>query len=112
MNHFSGFTGDLFGQDSSYQFMLNFKNRIMRAGNTFGVHFTLRMNKQKNGKAPIYVRITVNGTRIELSLKKKVKISDWNINRGMAKNKNAELKMLNGVLEQTRGLFSGYYQEM
>lgn len=84
----------------------------MRTGNTFGVHFILRMNKQKNGKAPIYVRITVNGSRIELSLKKKVKISDWNINRGMAKNKNAELKMLNGVLEQTRGLLSGYYQEM
>ncbi|WP_118194359.1 Arm DNA-binding domain-containing protein [Albibacterium indicum] len=33
------------------------------------------MNKAKNGTAPIYVRIAVNGERIEMSLKKKVKVS-------------------------------------
>src|SRR5690606_8402537 len=84
----------------------------MRSANTFGVHFILRMNKAKNGTAPIYVRIAVNGERIEMSLKKKVKVSDWNLSRGIAKTKNTELKILNGFLEQVRGVLSGYYQEM
>jgi len=70
------------------------------------------MNKAKNGTAPIYVRIAVNGERIEMSLKKKVKVSDWNLSRGIAKTKNTELKILNGFLEQVRGVLSGYYQEM
>lgn len=36
----------------------------MRSTNTFGVHFILRMNKEKNGIAPIYVRVAVNGAGI------------------------------------------------
>ncbi|WP_118194262.1 site-specific integrase [Albibacterium indicum] len=84
----------------------------MRSANTFGVHFILRMNKEKNGIAPIYVRIAVNGARIEMSLKKKVKVSDWNSSRGLPKAKNTDLKILNGFLEQVRGVLSGYYQEM
>ncbi|WP_118194270.1 site-specific integrase [Albibacterium indicum] len=84
----------------------------MRSANTFGVHFILRMNKAKNDTAPIYVRIAVNGERIEMSLKKKVKVSDWNLSRGIAKTKNTDLKILNGFLEQVRGALSGYYQEM
>lgn len=84
----------------------------MSTANTFGVHFILRMNKEKNGIAPIYVRISVNGARIEMSLKKKIKVSDWHPSRGMAKNSNADLKILNGFLEQVRGILAGHYQEM
>lgn len=32
----------------------------MRSSSTFGVHFILRMNKEKDGIAPVYVRINVN----------------------------------------------------
>src|SRR5690606_4814822 len=84
----------------------------MSTANTFGVHFIIRMNKEKNGTAPIYVRITVNGARVEMSLKKKIKVSDWHPSRGMAKNSNANLKILNGFLEQVRGILAGHYQEM
>ena len=70
----------------------------MSTANTFDVHFILRINKEKNGIAPIYVRISVNGARIEMSLKKKIKISDWHPSRGMAKNTNAsQLKMQSSV---------------
>ncbi len=84
----------------------------MSTANTFGVHFIIRMNKEKNGTAPIYVRITVNGARVEMSLKKKIKVSDWHPSRGMAKNSNANLKIFNGFLEQVRGILAGHYQEM
>jgi len=67
----------------------------MRNDNTFGIHFILRMNKVKNGKAPLYARITVNASRIEVSLKTLVEISDWNPSKGLAKPKNEKAKELN-----------------
>ena len=51
----------------------------------FGIHFILRMNKVKNGKAPLYARITVNASRIEVSLKTLVEISDWNPSKRIGK---------------------------
>ncbi|MGB4398173.1 MAG: site-specific integrase [Daejeonella sp.] len=84
----------------------------MRSSSTFGVHFILRMNKEKDGIAPVYVRINVNGARVEMSLKKSVKIADWNPSRGTAKTKNTDLKILNNYLEEVKGLFSSYYREM
>lgn len=41
----------------------------MTSSGTFGVLFVMRNNKQLNGKSPAYARITVNGTRCELTLK-------------------------------------------
>ncbi len=41
----------------------------MKNANTFGVHFSLRLNRPVNGRFPIYVRITVNGSRCVLALK-------------------------------------------
>ncbi len=84
----------------------------MRSSSTFGVHFILRMNKEKDGIAPVYVRINVNGARVEMSLKKSVKIADWNPSKGIAKAKNTDLKILNNYLEEVKGLFSSYYREM
>ena len=55
------------------------KKEKMRANNTFGVHFVLRTNRGKNGKAAIYVRIVVNKSRSEIALKRLVDISDWNL---------------------------------
>lgn len=72
----------------------------------------MRMNKEKDGIAPVYVRINVNGARVEMSLKKSVKIADWNPSRGLAKAKNTDLKILNNYLDEVKGLFSSYYREM
>jgi len=42
----------------------------MQTSKTFSIHFWLNMAKKKNGIAPIYARITVNGKRAEISLKR------------------------------------------
>ncbi|MRX46969.1 site-specific integrase [Pedobacter puniceum] len=84
----------------------------MRTMNSFGIHFILRMNKVKNGKAPIYVRISVNGERIEMSLRQSIKLDDWNNVKGLAKPKTQELKELNNYLEKNRGKLSNIYQEL
>lgn len=84
----------------------------MRTTNSFGIHFILRLNKEKNGSAPVYARISVVGKRIEMSLRKLVKVTDWNSVKGLGKPKSVELKTLNNYLEQTRGMLSGIYQEL
>ncbi|MET4083155.1 site-specific recombinase XerD [Pedobacter sp. UYP30] len=83
----------------------------MRTTNTFGIHFVLRMNRGKNGKAAIYVRIVVNKSRCEVALKRMVNLADWNKSKGLAKPKNETLKSLNSYLEQTRCLLATHYQE-
>ena len=49
----------------------------MKNAHTFGILFWLKLANAKNGKAPLYARITVNGKRAELSLKQKITISNW-----------------------------------
>jgi site-specific recombinase XerD len=83
----------------------------MRTSNTFGIHFVLRVNRGKNGKAAIYVRIVVNKTRSEIALKKSVSFDEWNSTKGMAKPKSQDLKILNSYLEEVRGKLSSSYQE-
>ena len=47
---------------------------------TFGLLFYVKRAKiDSNGKAPIYVRITVDGIRSELSIKRSVEIEDGDI---------------------------------
>ena len=76
----------------------------MRTTESFGIHFILRINKAKNGTAPVYARISVNGQRIEMSLKKSVKISDWNNSKGLARLKNDSLALLHLALQHLMAL--------
>lgn len=83
----------------------------MRTKNTFGIHFVLRGNRGKEGQSAIYVRIVVNKSRSELSLKKSVSNHEWNEAKGMAKPKNESLKSLNSYLEEIRSRLTNSYQE-
>ncbi len=51
--------------------------------NTFSVLFYPRGNDvDKNGKTSVYQRITVNGKRSEVSIKRKVLLTKWNSDAG------------------------------
>ena len=81
--------------------------------NTFRVIFYLRKSKARDdNKAPIYARITVNGTRVELSIKRAINPANWNSNRGMAKGSKEEMARLNNYLEQYRSRIVESYQEL
>lgn len=84
----------------------------MRNPNTFGVLFIARPNKAKEGRFPLYARITVNGRRVEISLKRYVHSSEWNGAKGMARGSRPEIKMLNQYLEEVRATLVTYYREM
>lgn len=82
----------------------------MRSTNTFGIHFTIRKNKIKDGHAPIYVRVTVNEKRVEISLKRHIPVSDWNSIKGIAKGSRSEYKSLNLYLEKIRKMLLENYE--
>ena len=84
----------------------------MRTNNTFGVQFITRSNKARNGLFPLYARISVDGRRIEISLKKSIHPDNWNDAKGLARGKNDEVRSLNTFLEQIRSRITECYQEL
>ena len=57
----------------------------MKNAVSFGILFIPKSSKTKNGTAPLYARITVNGERIEISLKRRITLSLWNEKRSRLK---------------------------
>ena len=85
----------------------------MKSKNTFGIQFVLRLPKNKKDEmATVYARITVNGRRTEISLKKKVSINNWEEAKGREKGKRQEIVKLNSHMEQVRSLIFDCYQEL
>jgi hypothetical protein len=78
-----------------------------------GVIFYLRKYKATTGgKAPIYARITVNGSRIDISVKRSIDPDNWNANKGMAKGSREEIIKLNNYLQKYRSTIVESYQEL
>jgi site-specific recombinase XerD len=84
----------------------------MRTTNTFGIQFITRKNKAKEELAPIYVRITVDSRRVEISLKRWINPNDWDNIKGKAKGNKDEAKSLNHYLEEVRAQLVQNYQEL
>ncbi len=61
--------------------------------------YTRTARKTKNDLAPVYVRITVNGERLEHTTKRYVEVSKWSNKAGKMKGTNAEARALNSFLD-------------
>jgi integrase len=84
----------------------------MKAINTFSVHFNLKTQKEKEGKAPVYAAIKVNGEKATLALKQSVTTRCWDIRKGMGKATTAEGRELNIYLEEVRQVLGECYREL
>lgn len=74
----------------------------MKSTNTFGIQFIIRIPKnEKATEATVYARITVNGRRSEVSLKKKIDPKFWDEAKGRAKGKRDESASLNITLSES-----------
>jgi site-specific recombinase XerD len=84
----------------------------MRSSNTFGIQFLIRLSKQKkDDPATVFARISVNGRRCEISLKKKVNPQNWDDAKGKARGTKDEVRKLNDHIERVRTLIAdGYHQ--
>ena len=72
----------------------------MKTSTTFSILFWLKQSKAKNEEAPLYARLTVNGKRAEISLKRKIKIANWNATKNCVKGTNQAARIVNEHLNQ------------
>ncbi|MEP5600838.1 MAG: site-specific integrase [Algibacter sp.] len=71
----------------------------MQTSKTFSIHFWLKLTKRKGDLAPIYARITVNGKRAEISLKRAISVTYWDNKSKRAKPRTPGAKILNAYLD-------------
>lgn len=71
--------------------------------NYFTILFFIKKSKLlKNGEAPICMRITVNGKRAEVQIKRSIDVSNWNAQKECAIGKDRKAMELNHYLETIR----------
>lgn len=81
----------------------------MKKSSTFSILFWVNLSRIKDEKASVYARITVNGKRANISLKRKILISDWDINKNRVKGTSQKARILNNYLDEVySGLFKCY----
>lgn len=81
----------------------------MKTKSTFSILFWINTSRAKENLADIFVRITVNGKRVNLSLKQKAPVDQWDIQRFKVKGSSKHAKQINQYLEATRNqIFQSY----
>ncbi len=80
---------------------------------TFAVNFFLKKSKLlKNGEAPICMRITVNGKRAEVQIKRSIEIEKWNSSKGCAIGKDKKHQEINLYLDTVRNKVFQIHRQM
>ncbi|MFO0493995.1 MAG: site-specific integrase [Flavobacteriia bacterium] len=80
---------------------------------TFNIHYYIKRTKLlKNGDAPVYMRITLNGENAEISLKRSIKPSLWDTTRNKAKGTSPEAAEINDYLTSVRGQLFMHQREL
>jgi site-specific recombinase XerD len=59
-----------------------------------------KTKKNKAGKAPAYLRITVNGQRAELAVRRSVRPTDWDPKAQRVKGKSENVRLVNNYLDE------------
>ncbi len=72
--------------------------------------FYLRKNKMdRNNFIPIYLRVTVDGKRAEISTNRKIKTDDWNASASCANGTSEEVRILNNHLAALKSAVEKQY---
>ena len=72
----------------------------MQTNNTFSVVFFTRKSRSKQQELSIYARITVNGKRSEISLKRHVQQKEWDTSKNRGRGSSYPIQTLNKYLDQ------------
>jgi site-specific recombinase XerD len=71
----------------------------MKMNQIYSIRFVIKRNNTKNHKAPVVCRITVNGKRVEISLKKSIEPAKWSSEAGRAIGSSIESRLLNTTID-------------
>lgn len=84
----------------------------MKTNQIYSVVFLIKTSKTKNGKAPIFCRISVNGKRSEVSLKKYIEPSKWISAAGIMKGSSEEARVINHQIDQLKLEINKQFNQM
>lgn len=83
----------------------------MKSTKTFSVSFLPRRSKADPTQGILYARISVNNTRVEYSIKRKIPFDSWDQKRGKCTSKDQFARVINQYLSQVSGeIFESYDQ--
>ncbi|MGM0933271.1 MAG: site-specific integrase [Bacteroidota bacterium] len=85
---------------------------MMRTDQTFIISFFIRKKKNQPEVANLYARITVNGRRLEISLKRTLPVEQWLPDAGRVAGFSKEVIQLNSKIDQTRALLYKAFDEL
>lgn len=81
----------------------------MRTSSTFSILFWIYSQRAINNQTNIYARITVNGKRVNISLKQKVDVDAWNTKSQKMKGNGSTAREINLYLNEVKsGIFESY----
>jgi len=84
----------------------------MRTSTTFSILFWIYSKRVKNNQTGIYARVTVNGKRVNISLKHKVNVTTWDAQRQRAKGTSEASRILNLYLSQVQAQLFQCFQNL
>jgi len=98
--------------DLTFVKLFNSNTLIMRTSSTFSVLFWIYTKRSKNNLAVVYARITLNGRKLNISLKRKADVSLWNSSKQRVMGNCPQSKDLNQFLDQEHSRLFQCYQEL
>lgn len=60
-----------------------------------------KSKKNANGEAPLYLRITINGKKVEMAIGYCIKTIEWDASKKQAKGKSENSSLINGYIVET-----------
>jgi integrase len=84
----------------------------MRTSQTFSISFFIRKKKNQSDLALLYVRITVNGKSLEISLKRNISSIKWNQTANKLKGNSTESQKMNKKIDKTRAQLYEIYDNL
>lgn len=84
----------------------------MKTSNTFSILFWINASRAINNEAEIYARVTVNQKRVNISLKRKVSIDQWDDSKKRVKGTSTTARQINQYLDQAYTQLFQIYQNL
>lgn len=84
----------------------------MKTSQTFTILFWINKSRSSNNLAELYARVTINGKRTNIGLKRKVDINLWDIKNKKAKGKTREAKEINDYVNLVQSRLFSIYQDL
>lgn len=84
----------------------------MRTSSTFSILFWVYGKRAINNQTNIYARITVNGKRVNFSLKQKINLASWDAKRQRIKGNGQVSREINMYLDETKANLVQCYRNL